>query len=158
MSQDVNNVTLIGRLTRDCELRYTDGGMGICAFALAVGYRRKRGEEWTDEVNYFDLVLFGKRGEALSRYLTKGKQVGIEGELRQDRWEQDGQKRSKVQIIVRNIQLVGGSGSSAGRPYDSPADSPPPATQNPGAPASDAAPTPPSPSSAVDSFDDDIPF
>ena len=104
---DVNHTILIGRLTRDAELKYTSGGMAVCKFSLAVGKRRKHGDEWVEETSFFDIVLWGKSGEALNKYLVKGKQVAIEGELHQNRWEQDGQSRSKVEINANNVQLLG---------------------------------------------------
>ncbi|NLK46011.1 MAG: single-stranded DNA-binding protein [Treponema sp.] len=112
---DLNQIMIIGRLTRDAELKYTAGGLAISNFSIAVNRRRKSGEQWVDEVSYFDVSLFGKSAENLNQYLIKGKQVGIQGELRQDRWEQDGQNRSKVFIVALNVQLLGGnSGGSAG--------------------------------------------
>jgi len=112
---DLNQVMIIGRLTRDAELKYTAGGFAIGSFSIAVNRRRKNGEQWVDEVSYFDVNLFGKSAENLNQYLIKGKQVGIQGELRQDRWEQDGQTRSKVFIVASNVQLLGGnSGGSTG--------------------------------------------
>lgn len=106
---DVNHVILIGRLTRDAELKYTSGGMAVCKFAIAVNKRRKQGEQWVEEANFFDIVLWGRSGESLNQYLVKGKQVAVEGELHQNRWEQEGQNRSKVEIIANNVQLLGGS-------------------------------------------------
>jgi single-strand DNA-binding protein len=112
---DVNHVILVGRLTRDAELKYTSGGMAVCKFSLALNRRRKNGDQWVEEVNYFDIVLWGRSGEAINQYLIKGKQVAVEGELRQNRWEQDGQSRSKVEIMATNVQLLGGgSGGSSG--------------------------------------------
>ncbi len=112
---DLNQIMIIGRLTRDAELKYTAGGFAIGSFSIAVNRRRKNGEQWVDEVSYFDVNLFGKSAENLNQYLIKGKQVGIQGELRQDRWEQDGQTRSKVFIVASNVQLLGGnSGGSTG--------------------------------------------
>jgi single-strand DNA-binding protein len=105
---DINHVTLIGRLTRDAELKYTSGGMAIASFAIAVNRRRKNGDQWEEEASFFDIKLFGKSAEGLKQYLVKGKQVAIGGELRQDRWEQDGQPRSKVVVIANNVQLIGG--------------------------------------------------
>jgi len=105
---DLNHVFLIGRLTRDAELKYTSGGMAVCKFAIAVNRRRKNGEQWVEEANFFDIVAWGRTGEALNQYLVKGKQVAVEGELRQNRWEQDGQSRSKVEIMANNVQLLGG--------------------------------------------------
>jgi len=106
---DLNHVVLIGRLTRDAELKYTAGGQAVCKFSIAVNRRKKNGDQWEDEANYFDIVLWGKQGESLQAYLVKGKMVGIDGELRQDRWQQDGQNRSKIEIIANYIQLLGGS-------------------------------------------------
>jgi single-strand DNA-binding protein len=111
---DLNHVILIGRLTRDAELRYTAGGQAVCKFSIAVNRRRKNGDQWEDEANFFDIVLWGRQGESLNQYLVKGKMIGVEGELRQDRWQQDGQNRSKVEIVANNIQLLGGSGASGG--------------------------------------------
>ena len=105
---DINHVVLIGRLTRDAELKYTTNGQAVCKFSIAVNRRRKNGDQWEDEANYFDIVLWGRQGESLNQYLLKGKSVGVDGELRQDRWQQDGQNRSKVEIVANNIQLLGG--------------------------------------------------
>lgn len=121
---DVNFVVLIGRLTRDAELRYTSGGMAVCKFAIAVNKRRKQGEQWVDEANFFDIVLWGRLGETLNQYLVKGKQVAVEGELHQNRWEQDGQSRSKIEINASNVQLLGGGqgsgqGTTVGSGYGS---------------------------------------
>ncbi|QQO08075.1 single-stranded DNA-binding protein [Breznakiella homolactica] len=111
---DLNHVVLIGRLTRDAELKYTASGQAVCKFSIAVNRRRKSGDQWVDEANFFDIVLWGRQGESLNQYLVKGKPVAIDGELRQDRWEQDGQNRSKVEIVANNIQLLGGSPGGGG--------------------------------------------
>lgn len=113
---DVNQVIIIGRLTRDAELKYTSGGYAIGSFSVAVNRRRKNGDQWVEEASFFDVSLFGKSAESLNQYLVKGKQVAVQGELRQDRWEQDGQPRSKVIIVANNVQLLGGgaSGGNAG--------------------------------------------
>jgi single-strand DNA-binding protein len=111
---DINHVVLVGRLTRDAELKYTAGGQAVCKFSIAINRRKKNGDQWEDEPNYFDVVLWGRQGESLNQYLVKGKSVGVEGELRQDRWQQDGQNRSKVEIVANNIQLLGGSSGSSG--------------------------------------------
>jgi single-strand DNA-binding protein len=109
---DINHVVLVGRLTRDAELKYTASGQAVCKFSVAINRRRKNGDQWVDEANFFDVVLWGRQGEALNQYLVKGKVVGVDGELRQDRWEQDGQNRSKVEIVASNIQLLGGGSGS----------------------------------------------
>ena len=106
---DTNHVIIIGRLTRDIELKYTSGGMVIGNFSIAVNRRTKKGEQWVEEASFFDVSLFGKSAEGLAQYLTKGKQIAVEGELRQDRWQQDGQPRSKVYISAINVQLLGGN-------------------------------------------------
>ncbi len=112
MATDINSVVLIGRLTRDAELRYSNSGTAICKFAIANNYSRKQGDNWNEETNFFDAVLMGRRAEALHKYLVKGKQVGIQGELRQSRWEQEGQKRSRVEVFVNEVNLLGGGGSA----------------------------------------------
>ena len=110
---DLNHVTLIGRLTRDAELKYTPGGLAISSFSIAVNRRRKNGDQWVDEVSYFDINLYGKPAESLKQYLTKGKQVAVDGELRQDRWEKDGQNHSRIYIAANNVQLLGGNTGSS---------------------------------------------
>lgn len=111
---DINHVVIVGRLTRDAELRYTNSGSAVANISLAINTRRRRDDQWVDEAHFFDAVVWGKMAESLQPYLTKGKQIGLEGELRQNRWEQDGQRRSKVEIFTRNIQLLGGRGDGAG--------------------------------------------
>ena len=115
---DVNHVIIIGRLTRDAELKYTSGGMAIANLSLAVNRRTKKGEQWVEEASFFDVSLFGKSAEGLAQYLTKGKQVAVEGELRQDRWQQDGQPRSKVTIAANNVQLLGGNDAKGQQKQD----------------------------------------
>lgn len=117
---DVNHVFIIGRCVKNAELKYTSGGMAVCKFALAVNKRRKQGEQWVDEANFFDIVLWGRSGETLNQYLVKGKQVAVEGELHQSRWEQEGQSRSKVEIMANNVQLLGGGAQEGqGKPQNS---------------------------------------
>jgi single-strand DNA-binding protein len=114
MAADINHVVLVGRLTRDAELKSIASGQAVCKFSIAVNRSKKNGEQWEDEPNFFDVVLWGRRGEALHQYLNKGKLVGVDGELRQDRWQQDGQNRSKVEIVANNIQLLGGGPGGGG--------------------------------------------
>ena len=113
---DINHVVLVGRLTRDAEIKYTNTGTAISRFSVAINRRRRINDQWTDEANFFDVVLWGRQAESLTPYLVKGKQVGIQGELRQNRWEQDGQPRSRVEINASNIQLLGGRPSGQGAP------------------------------------------
>jgi single-strand DNA-binding protein len=105
---NVNSVVEIGNLTRDAELKYTAGGTAVCKFSIAVNYRKKKGDQWEDEANFFDVNIWGKQAEDLHKYLVKGKTVAVDGELRQERWQQEGQNRSKVYIIAHFIQLLGG--------------------------------------------------
>jgi single-strand DNA-binding protein len=115
MANDLNVVALVGRLTRESELRYSNGGMAICRFSIAVNRRKRTGDNrWEDEANFFDCSMFGKSAESLNQYLEKGRQVSILGELRQSRWEQDGQSRSRVEVIVNSLQLL--SSPSGDRP------------------------------------------
>jgi single-strand DNA-binding protein len=110
---DVNQVVLIGRLTRDADLRYTSNGKAVSKFSLAVNEKRKVGDEWKEEAGFFEIVLWGQLGESLNQYLIKGKQVAVTGKLTQERWEQDGQNRSKVVVTAVMLQLLGG-GSGGG--------------------------------------------
>ncbi|MDR0450580.1 MAG: single-stranded DNA-binding protein [Treponema sp.] len=168
---DLNHVVLIGRLTRDAELKYTASGQAVCKFSIAVNRRRKNGDQWEDEANFFDIVLWGRQGESLNQYLVKGKMIGIEGELRQDRWQQDGQNRSRVEIVANNIQLLGGSGASGsgGASYGAPGSNAASGSYGGGGYASQGAPSdsavqgrrdaPPSQESGPDDgFANDIPF
>ena len=108
---DINSVVLCGRVTRDAEVRYTNGGMAVSEISIAVN--RYAGKDKGEEVSFFEVNLWGKTAEALAQYLTKGRQIVVQGELRQERWEQDGQKQSKVRINANNIQLVGGKDEKA---------------------------------------------
>lgn len=106
--QDVNRVLLIGRLTRDPELKATKGGLSIAELGLAVNERRKVGDEWTEEASFFDVTVFGKQAESVAQFLAKGRQVAVDGKLRQNRWEtEDGQKRSRVVVIADTVQFLG---------------------------------------------------
>ena len=102
-----NQVTLMGRLTREIELKYTGGGLAFANVSLAVSERRKKGEEWIEEVSYIDCTLFGRKSEVASEYLTKGSAVLFSGRLRQERWQdKEGQNRSKVVVVVDNMVLL----------------------------------------------------
>lgn len=105
--KDINKVILIGRLTKDFELVYLQSGKAKGEFTIASNDIKKNADKWEDVVNFFDCELFGKSAENLKPYLNKGQQVAIEGKLKQDRWEKDGQKNSKTKILIENIQLVG---------------------------------------------------
>lgn len=104
----INRVVLTGNLTRDCELRRTQSGMAIMSFGIAVNDRRKNSQtgEWEDYANFIDCTMFGTRAEAVSNYLSKGSKVGLEGKLRYSTWERDGQKRSKLEVIVDEVEFL----------------------------------------------------
>lgn len=104
----INRVAISGNLTRDPELRQTAGGMAILGFGVAVNDRRKNQQtgEWEDYPNFIDCAMFGSRAEKLQPYLTKGTKVAIDGKLRWSQWERDGQKRSKVEVIVDEIEFM----------------------------------------------------
>jgi len=112
---DMNIVAINGRLTRDAELKYTNSGMAICKFSIASNRSVKKGDKWEDEANFFECTMFGKRAESINQYLTKGQQVSISGELRQERWEKDGKQNSRITISVNNLQLIGGKTDSTKR-------------------------------------------
>lgn len=101
----INRVVISGNLTRDPELKATGSGMSVLKLGVAVNDRRKNQQtgEWEDFPNFVDVTVFGARGEALSRFLTKGSKVAIEGKLRWSQWETDGQKRSKLEVIADEV-------------------------------------------------------
>ena len=103
MAQDIVSVFAIGRLTRDSELKYTGGGLAIAKFSIACNSRAKKGDEWIDEASFLDVSVFGKSAESLNQYLLKGKQIAVQGRLKQERWESDGQNRSKIVINADNV-------------------------------------------------------
>ena len=104
----INRVNISGNLTRDPETRRTNGGMAILSFGVAVNDRAKNPQtgEWEDRPNFVDCVMFGTRAEAVSRYLSKGSKVAIDGKLRYSSWEKDGQRRSKLEVIVDEIEFM----------------------------------------------------
>ncbi len=108
----INRVVVSGNLTRDPELRSTGSGMSILKMGLAVNDRVKENGEWTDRPNFFDVTVFGARAESLSRFLSKGSKVAVEGKLRWSQWEKDGEKRSKVEIIADDIEFMTAAGTS----------------------------------------------
>jgi single-strand DNA-binding protein len=105
-----SQVTVVGHLCRDPEIKYLPSGTAVCDLSLGVTDREKRNGEWVDAASFFDVVLFGKQAETASQYLTKGSPCLIAGKLRQRRWEKDGQKRSKVEIVGDRMQLLSNKG------------------------------------------------
>lgn len=112
-----NRVILVGNLTRDIELRYIPSGQAVSDVTVAVNDRRKTANgDWVDEPTFVDVTLWGRNAEVASEYLGKGSPVLIEGRLKLDRWETDGQKRSKLRVICEKMQMLGGrSGEPGGR-------------------------------------------
>lgn len=107
---DLNSVIIVGNLTKDIEVKYTQSGSAIGNISIASNRSKKQGDQWVDEVSYFDVVLFGKSAENLQQYLTKGKKVAVQGHLKQDRWkDQQGNNKSKISIVSESIQFVGGN-------------------------------------------------
>lgn len=140
----INRVIISGNLTRDPDLRCTQSGMDVLGFGVAVNDRRKNPQtnEWEDYPNFVDVTMFGNRARSVSQYLAKGSKVSIEGKLRWSQWERDGQKHSKLSVIVDELEFM--SSRSGGDQAPAPSPSPVPAK-----PVIDA-------SASV--YDDDIPF
>ena len=160
----INRVLISGNLTRDPELRQTGGGTQVLSFGVAVNDRRRNPQtgEWEDNPNFIDCTMFGARAEALSRYLSKGTKVAIEGKLRWSQWERDGQKRSKIEVIVDELEFMTSRNDGSGQRQYAPAQA------NQYAPAQNqygsAQPqySQPNPASSIDAsssvYDEDIPF
>ena len=115
----INYVTIAGNLARDLELKVTKTGYPIGNFTVAVNERRKNSQtdEWEDHPHFFDCVLLGARAEKLAPYMAKGLKVAVAGKLQQQRWEtEEGQKRSKVEILVNDIELMARSDKAQAKP------------------------------------------
>lgn len=156
----INRVNISGNLTRDPELRATASGMQVLGFGVAVNDRRRNAQtgEWEDYPNFVDCTMFGTRAEAVGRFLAKGMKVAIEGKLRYSSWERDGQKRSKLEVIVDELDvMVRREGQTQAQPQQSLADTVPVQPQAQAAPqwnaqqAYAAAPQP-------EFYDEDVPF
>ncbi len=170
----INRVNISGNLTRDPEIRATAGGTQVMSFGVAVNDRRRNPQtgEWEDYPNFVDCTMFGTRAEALSRFLSKGMKVAIEGKLRYSSWERDGQRRSKLEVIVDEIEFLSsrnqqGGGYQQGGYQQQGGYSQAPAPQQggymPQQPMGQPAPAQPAPAPvstppAVDVYDEDIPF
>ena len=141
MAGDINRVTLVGRLTRDPELRHLPSGQPVLQLGVAVNGRQKDDlGNWIDKPNFFDVKVFGNQAEMLSQHLSKGRRVGIDGRLDWSSWESpDGSKRSKVEVVAFQVQFLDSRGEAEGQPQFVPAGA--------AAQTSDFAPA-----------DDDIPF
>lgn len=153
----LNKVFLIGNLTRDPELRVTPKGTAICQFGIAVNRQFKDESGATrDETTFVDIEAWGKQGELVSKYLTKGSPAMVEGRLKLDQWEdkQSGQKRSKLKVVLDNVQFLstrGGSGGGGGAPAEGMDQSASPERHSP--PARGASRPAP-----AENLDEDVPF
>ena len=148
----INRVLISGNLTRDPELRATAGGTSVLGFGVAVNDRRRNSQtgEWEDYPNFVDCTMFGARAEGIAKYLTKGTKVCIEGKLRWSQWERDGQKRSKLEIIVDEIEFMNLRNTAQGQSADYAPQ------QNYTAPQPSASQIPAAPDLSV--YDEEIPF
>jgi len=115
---NINRVIITGNLTRDPDLRSLPSGMAVCELGVAVNHRRKdqSTDQWIEEPNYFNVVVFGSQGENCAQYLSKGRPVAIDGRLRWSSWEDKngGGKRSKVEIVAQTVQFLGSRGDGGG--------------------------------------------
>ncbi|MCS7163932.1 MAG: single-stranded DNA-binding protein [Thermodesulfovibrio sp.] len=100
-----NRIILIGNLTRDPEIRYTPSGVAVATVPIAVNSRYKQGEDIKEETLFIDAIVFGKQAETCTQYLNKGRTVLVEGRLRERRWEYEGQKKSKFEVIANSIRF-----------------------------------------------------
>jgi single-strand DNA-binding protein len=153
-----NRVILVGNITRDIDLKYIPSGVAVTEIGLAVSDRRKTSSgEWVEETTFVDVTLWGRTAEVASEYLSKGSSILIEGRLKLDTWETDGQKRSKLRVVGERMQMLGPRGSGGGasasqerppRQYDESEYSQPASTGG-AEPSRGNSPSPP---------EDDIPF
>ncbi|HMK42938.1 MAG TPA: single-stranded DNA-binding protein [Dissulfurispiraceae bacterium] len=116
-----NRVILIGNLTKDPEVRYTPGGTPVATVSIAVNSRYRSGDENKEETLFIDCVVWGKQAETCGQYLSKGRSVLVEGRLRERRWEYEGQKKSKMEVVTNNLRFLSkkdsapsGSGAPSG--------------------------------------------
>jgi single-strand DNA-binding protein len=118
-----NKVVLLGNVTRDVELRYTQSGTAVADVGLAVNSRRKQGDNWVEEVDFIDLTIWGRTAEVAAEYATKGTPILVDGRLKLDTWETtEGQKRSKLKVVVETLQLLGSKkGGTTAAKADEPA-------------------------------------
>jgi single-strand DNA-binding protein len=115
MARSFNQVILMGNLTRDPELRQTPNGQNVCSFSLALNRSYKGADgNWQEATDYVDVVAWGPLGERIAQYLSKGRPCLVNGRLQSRSWEQEGQKRSKVEVVAQDVTFLGGTGSDAG--------------------------------------------
>jgi single-strand DNA-binding protein len=158
-----NKVILMGNLTRDPELLVTANGHSICKLGLATSrvYSTRDGER-REETTFVDVDAFGKQAEVINKYMRKGRPIMVEGRLKLDQWESEGQKRSKLSVVLENFQFLGSRDDNDGGNGGGYEKSSPPARSVPAASASAASVTPAAPaanfSNDNDTLDEDVPF
>jgi single-strand DNA-binding protein len=109
MARSFNQVTLMGNLTRNPELRSTPNGQSVCSFSLALNRSYKGADgNWQEATDYVDVVAWGPLGERVAQYLTKGRPALVSGRLQSSSWEKDGQKRTKVEVVAQDVTFLGG--------------------------------------------------
>jgi single-strand DNA-binding protein len=114
MARSFNQVILMGNLTRDPELRTTPSGATVCSFSLALNRSYKSADgNWTEATDFIDIVAWSTLGERVAQYLTKGRPALVSGRLQSRSWEQEGQKRSKVEVVANDVTFLGGPGGSS---------------------------------------------
>jgi single-strand DNA-binding protein len=171
---DMAIIALVGRLTRDAELKYTPSGQAVLHFAVATSSRVKSGEQWVDEPSFWDVDLWGKRGESISQYLTKGKLVAVNGPVRIQTWEKDGIRKHKPVVTANDVAMLGKNENGSGGHQDAPYQAPPQAHEINTGQTKTAPPvntekvkelfgkgnqgSPSHVVTAADGFDDEIPF
>ncbi len=115
MARSFNQVVLMGNLTRDPELRQTPNGQSVTSFSLALNRSYKGSDgQWQEATDYIDVVAWGPLGERVAQYLSKGRPCLVNGRLQSRSWEQDGQKRSKVEVVAQDVTFLGGAGEGGG--------------------------------------------
>ncbi|HEY1406734.1 MAG TPA: single-stranded DNA-binding protein [Spirochaetota bacterium] len=157
MANDINRVFMIGRLTKDPDLRYTQGGTSVASFSIANNRSYTAQNERKEAVSYFNCIAWGKSGEVIAQHCKKGQRIGIEGRLQQRSWQdQSGQKRNTVEVVVENFQFLDAKGQGGERSDFVPAQG-----KEQSAPAEDSFPSQqfyPDNDSSPHFSDDDIPF
>lgn len=124
MARSFNQVILMGNLTRDPELRQTPNGQSVCSFSLALNRSYKGGDgEWQEATDYIDVVAWGPLGERVAQYVTKGRPVLVNGRLQSRSWEQEGVKRSKVEVNAQDVTFLGSREGGGGEGGYSPSSS-----------------------------------
>jgi single-strand DNA-binding protein len=118
MASSFNKVILVGNVTRDIELRYIPSGTAVADIGLAINERVKKGETWQEETCYVECTAFGRTAEVANEYASKGSPLLIEGRLRFSSWEKDGQKRSKLTVLIDKLQLLGSKSDRQERPAE----------------------------------------